>query len=371
MDIEQSARQAIQILEEERNPGGAPLHVGMISWAEGDEISERYANQLADLGHTPHLILANSPLPPGLDAILAWGPLGSLVPIARQLLEMEAAHRPAFGLLLTEQLPNPSLPEWWRYRVGMLRSWIERRATRKTGDTWQAAPALSWLTFRLKRYRYYGDLFWLQRKDLLDALAVWSGWNAAFLRERGLDAFVPQRMRDLSWGRDLHLERDIPVLWLGKPGSKRRKKLLGRIRRQLRERGVEMMVVDGVEHPYVFREERTILLNRTRIVLNLLRQKWDDNAMRFELAAYNKAMIVSEPMLPHTPYRPGVHLIEAPIDEIPDVICHFLQDEAARRAIADQAYEFVMSGATKSQVMAELLQRALASRQTKYPTHPD
>jgi hypothetical protein len=55
-----------------------------------------------------------------------------------------------------------------------------------------------------------------------------------------------------DWGADLQLERDIPVFWLGTIGTKRRKHILERVRADLRDRGVEILIIDGIEDPYVF-----------------------------------------------------------------------------------------------------------------------
>jgi hypothetical protein len=63
-------------------------------------------------------------------------------------------------------------------------------------------------------------------------------------------------------------------------------------------------------------EERRILLNRTKIALNISRQPWEDSSLRYFVVAPNRAMIVTEPTLPHTPFTPGVHLVEAPIEQI-------------------------------------------------------
>jgi hypothetical protein len=118
-----------------------------------------------------------------------------------------------------------------------------------------------------------------------------------------------------------------------------------------------MVSVDGVEHPYVFGEERTILLNRTKIALNLLREEWDDNSMRYCLAAPNRALIVTEPTLKHTPLRPGVHLVEAPIDRMVDTICYYLEREEERQRIVDQAYQLVTTELTMRQGLAQILER--------------
>jgi hypothetical protein len=125
-----------------------------------------------------------------------------------------------------------------------------------------------------------------------------------------------------------------------------------------------MMVVDGVEHPYVFGEDRIILLNRTKIVLNLLRTPWDDNSMRYCLAAPNRALVVTEPTLPHTDFTPGVHLVEAPAEQITDTICYYLAHEEERCQIVDRAYQLVTTELTMAKSAAQILERTVLIRES-------
>ena len=121
-----------------------------------------------------------------------------------------------------------------------------------------------------------------------------------------------------------------------------------------------MVVVDGIEHPYVFGEERTKLLNRTQVVLNLLRTKWDENAMRYYLAGLNRALIVTEPTLPHHPYFiPGVHLVEAPIGSMVDTICYYLSHEKERQQITESAFQLVTDRLTVENMLQQVLQAAV------------
>ena len=90
-----------------------------------------------------------------------------------------------------------------------------------------------------------------------------------FLRPRGYTHLVGYYNFSSEWGADLSLERDILVLWLGNKGTDRRRKYLQQVRAELKKRGIEIVVIDGIEIPYVFGEERTILLNLTQITVNI------------------------------------------------------------------------------------------------------
>jgi hypothetical protein len=266
---------------------------------------------------------------------------------------------------MTEQLSNPAIPEWVHYWVSVMRSRTERLAYRQQASgEWRLDPRLRWLTTKALRFRYYGDLHWLRRQGVLSVLAVGSKWVAGFLRARGFDPTVAYIGSHPDSGADLGLERDVPVLWIGKLATKRRARTLKRIRAELQERGVELLMVDGVENPYVFGQERTILLNRTKIALSVLRAEWDNHSMRYFLAAPNRAMIITEPTLPHTPFMPDVHLVEAPIEQMADTICYYLSHEEERQRIAEQAYQLTTTDLTMSRTLEQILEQIVAVRQS-------
>ena len=340
------------------------LHVAVVQPDFDDGIGVLISEALAGQGCEVINLRYEDRLPQTLDVVLVYGPYGSLVPMANQLLTCPPSERPLFVLWMTEQFPNPILPEWIRYPTSLFRSWIERAAFReKSPGEWRADPHLRWFTSKAYRFRYYGDLYWLQRQGILSILIDSSPWTVDFLRAKGFHSIQVSMGAHPDWGADLGLERDIPVLWIGKMGSRRRHRLLNRIRAELRERNIELMVVDGVEHPYVFGEERTVLLNRTKIVLNLLREKWDNNSMRYCLAAPNRALVVTEPTLPHSRFLPGVHLIEAPLEQMTATICHYLSHEEERQRIVDQAYQLVTKEFTMREGMARILEQVILLRQ--------
>ena len=342
------------------------MTVGVVYWQESIGISDALSETITKAGHRAVKQTAYNPLRPGLDLVLACGPFGSLAPLGRQLLAVPALQRPDLVLWLTEQLPAPTVPEPVQYLLGGLRSWAERNAYHNpAGQAWQPRPGWRWLSGKAQRLRYYGDLHWLRRSGLLSLLVVASPPISAWLRAHGFEPLKAVLGVHPSWGEDLGLERDVPALWLGKPGSRRRSRLLSRLRSDLRRRGVELMVVDGVEHPYVFGDERTVLLNRTRIVVNLLREKWDNNGMRFFLAAANRAMVIGEPSLAHTPFVPGTHLVEAPIDHLASAICHYLANETERQRIAEQGHRLATEEHTMASGVGKVLARAARARQQR------
>jgi hypothetical protein len=337
------------------------LRVGVVFWQQDDEIGSMIADTLENFQCRTINFLYNKKLPEALDAVLVYGPLGSLVPLANQLLTYPLSQRPLFIMWMTEQFPNPELPEWIRHQFGMMRSRLERLVFRQNNqDEWQVIPYLRWVTRKMNRFRYFGDLYWLSQENILSILAIPSPWIANSLYNQGFNPIIADIGFDSTcseWVEDLGLKRDIPVLWLGKTEPKRRKRILMRIQAELKERGIDLLMVDGVHHPYVFGKERTRLLNRTKIVLNVLRAEWDDNAMRYCLAAPNRALIVTEPTLNHTPFVSNIHLVEANVNNITDRICYYLSHEEEREEIVEQAYQLVTTEMTMQSGVEKILEQ--------------
>ena len=91
-------------------------------------------------------------------------------------------------------------------------------------------------------------------------------------------------------------------------------------------------------------------------MLNLLRQKWDNNLGRFYLAALNRAIFISEPMYPHSQIIvSGRHFIEAPVAQLPDVIMYYVTHDPERQRITDQAYELVTKEITIKGTLGRIL----------------
>jgi hypothetical protein len=315
--------------------------IGIYNWDPDEGFGKAIFASLVDLGFSPRNILDKdfSELET-ISMLLIYGPWGSLEPVMAQLRNLASNKKPVTVLWQSEQFPDPRLPGMiWRV-TGLARSYLETFGHRSTEEGLVIQrPGWDRVLSKLHRHRYFGDVYRYSKNGLLDKVAVWSKWTADLLNRRGVPAITAYMGHYPACGRDLELERDIPVLWLGKPGSGRRHKILERIRERLHELGIEMKNVDGVEHPYVFGQDRTELLNRSKLVLNLLRKPWDNTSMRFFLAAANKTAIVSEPMYAHIPFKQGVHYIQGDVDQLPDLIKQWLQKDTERKQMTECAYE--------------------------------
>jgi Glycosyl transferases group 1 len=195
----------------------------------------------------------------------------------------------------------------------------------------------------------------LGREGIVTVLAVVSKAHQDYLAEHGIveTEFVPIGNHP-TYGRLLGLERDIPVLFLGEHGIRRRRKILERLRRE----GVDVLAL-GSSSPTkgTWGEARTELLNRTKILLNLPRYP-GHLSDRVMMGMATGALVVSEPMYRPAPFEPGMHYVECEVDEMAETVRRYLADDEARRRITDTAYTFLNDLHTYEGVFARLMELA-------------
>ena len=150
---------------------------------------------------------------------------------------------------------------------------------------------------------------------------------------------------------------------MGGLNSRRRNRLLAKLCPELTRRGMSVHLADGLNNPFIFGDERIEFLNRSKITLNLTRTWYDDNFSRFAIAAPNSSLVISEPMLPHSPrVIPGVHYVEAPIEQLADQIEHYLAHEDERQKIAENAFALFTEELSFSKSIADIMAAAEQTR---------
>jgi hypothetical protein len=177
----------------------------------------------------------------------------------------------------------------------------------------------------------------LVREGLIDAVATTTLARVERFAEAGIDAaWAPQTLGP-NQHADLGLERDIPVLFLGAMTVPRRRLIAWRLRRA----GIELMAVGDWHDPRYWGDERTRLLNRAVITLNINRFPGNFPDTRFNLAAANRSLIVSEPVYRPDPYVAGQTHVEAEPADLAAVLERCLADHAGREQMISAAYETV------------------------------
>lgn len=154
-----------------------------------------------------------------------------------------------------------------------------------------------------------------------------------YLVGRGIAAqFIPVGAYE-AMGRDLGLDRDIPVGFLGAAKYGRRAALLKQLGERLRKKGIPFVqMTDGC-----YGEERCRWFNRTRILVHLHSLSWNPAWVRLLMAARCGALVVSEPMNDEHPMQAGVHYIAATPEEMPEVIGKLLDNPDKIRQVVEAA----------------------------------
>jgi len=189
----------------------------------------------------------------------------------------------------------------------------------------------------------------LHRAGCIDQFFATVQPRVEFLRSRGISADLLPFGYHPDWGGDLAIERDIDVLFLGAL-VKRRGVLVHQLQQQLERRGRKLTAVRRA-----FGEARTELLNRTRIMLVLLRTPHDMPAMRLLLGMACGALVVCEKCAGTSEFRSGEHFVMAGLEQLPEVIDYYLTHEDERCRIARQGHEFVTRELTIENMLCRLL----------------
>ena len=175
------------------------------------------------------------------------------------------------------------------------------------------------------------------REKWIDDVFVSTIQKQEFLASRGIDStFAPVGIYDTP-DTDRNLERDIDVVFIGRLNKRSRWRRLARLRHEIEKRGAKMLVVENG----CYGEERTALLNRTKIVLHVHKNPWDTPWIRWILAAQCGCLMVSEPLSVPRPFEPGVHYVEAPFEDLPASIEQLLARPADVLAMARGCADFI------------------------------
>jgi hypothetical protein len=324
--------------------------VAVVEWWPEDAIAAAIGEALFRLGHQPIFFSYDGRIPTDVDIVLTFAPYGQWLYIPETLAGTAKGQRPILIHWNFESIPNPTLPRLlvdfvssWRSRLGRLDNTLSTRGHQLT-----IKSPLALITRRMHKYRYVGDYHYAFRMGWLDLFLETSQVYTEYHCRNGLPALFVPWGTSTGWYADLGLERDIDVLWMGKRRTKRRSRLLDQLRRELSELGIQMHVVDGIERPFIYGEERTRVLNRTKVALNLLPTWWDNTlAFRFNMAAGNRSMVISEPVLQHCPaYEAGKHYVSTPTEQLTKTILHYLTHEGERFQIAQNAYTLATTNLT-------------------------
>ena len=341
-----------------------PLMVAVIKWNHGDGIAEAIYDALVTLGHCPVYFYFDEPLcePENVDIVFSFAPYGDFLTTPRFLSNIPKNKKPLFVHWDIEGIPNPNTPWLFQKSIGSILSMLGRLKNSKAPPLQALAnvPPLKFLVGKNYRFRLDGDYHYAYRRGWMDLFFETSQIYAGVNVRHGLPTVYVPWGTPPKWHADLKLHRDIDLLWMGARRSNKRVAIVDRIRDELIQRNKVVYIADGEENPYIFGNYRTEILNRSKICLNLL-PAWYFNsfAFRFHIAAGNRAMVISEPILDHCPdYVEGEHYIAAEVDQLIETIVYYLENEKERSRIADNAYKLVTTQMTFQHSVNAILEKS-------------
>lgn len=147
------------------------------------------------------------------------------------------------------------------------------------------------------------------------------------------------------------MSRDIDVLFLGAEDVPRRNRLLKR----LRKNGVRIHAVGSYGNQGCWGKDRTELLNRTKILLNLARTPGEFPDLRLILGMAIKALGISEPIYRPNPFVPGEHFFSASREEMPEKIWYYLTHEEVCASISDRAHRLITQDVTMERSVSQIV----------------
>jgi hypothetical protein len=350
------------------------------------QVGPTLCQTLSDLGFSSFLVDNGSPAALESDILLLAGD-GTCSDSFTKLLSDCGRNRPLTIYWLINPLPPPQLSERGR-QIGLK---LLNCDWRKLPPPWaklvraglplhhEMQKAARWmLNCKIKKealankcpgytnisthqtYILMSSLEWTRKNvenGLIDYVFASTIQRTQTLKKVGIDAeFVPVGYHH-SWGKKLSLERDIDVLFIGSFKSKRRRSMLKDLDKKLSAKGIKLQIINKG----CYGEQRTALLNRAKIVLDLPKHTWEMPGMRLLMSISCGAMVVSEYVEETAPYKPGVHFVRAKYSELPDAICHYIEHEDQRQAIVDSSYKFVTQELTMENSLLQIMETCCAN----------
>jgi hypothetical protein len=299
------------------------------------------------------------------DYLLLHGPANPIGPMIRQLRKIRDF--PPVVFWYSEQIPSPNTPT----RFGRLYCQI-----RYSMEGWYDEKMVGWVSKPLGgfglpglvRWRRVGELMALCSLGSLRLVGSFSQTQHDFLTRLGLPAVVLPFGYHPHFGRRLNFDREKDIVFLGTVSDLRRKRWMPAIKSELEKKNVKLVIIDGsIERGQYYGEERTRLLNRTKILLNIMKQPWDDPLFRFWLASANGALLLSEPVWQTSlgGLVPNDHIAVCNLEQIAETAVYYLNNESARKAVVERAYTEFVEKSTMEKAVEHLLNQLSFSQSVR------
>jgi hypothetical protein len=346
-----------------------------------DEAGSILARIVQESGRPAYVLRDGDPSILDAKALILFGRCSAFTRSAR-LLGAHQAKRPATVLWHIEPLPPTVLPDHamsTARRLGrcdwsLLPVPFSTMARRVPGLSLIRDAARSAWCARLKRltgwdtegawadvhsrqwYHAVQHYLWLKQwhsHDWCDLVAAGTMPRRDILAQMGIRCEYAPLGYHPGWGENLGVERDIDVLFLGRAKKTSRQRHIERIGRRLRDRGIKLTIVDRD----CYGPDRTRLMNRTRIALDIVTHTWEMPILRLLISIACGAMVISNWTSDPHPFRQE-HFVRADLDHFVDAILHYLYHESERRQIAEAAHQYVTNELAWHRVVSHVLRRS-------------
>mgnify|MGYP006297990179 CR=1 FL=1 len=199
----------------------------------------------------------------------------------------------------------------------------------------------------------YLSVKWLWDNHLIDQIIASTPARQLFLQKNHINAgYVPLGYHQI-WGHKMTIERDIDVLFLGRLRKDRRLKVLGKCFDELNSRNIKTHLAEN----NCFGRQRTELINRSKIVLDIMRIPWEMPVMRPLMSAACGAMVVTDWTGDPEPFAPE-HLVRTPPERLSETIIKYLQNPRKVNKITAAAHEYVTKHLTLQQSVSSIIETA-------------
>ncbi|MHC4363656.1 MAG: glycosyltransferase family protein, partial [Planctomycetota bacterium] len=199
----------------------------------------------------------------------------------------------------------------------------------------------------------YLNIKWHYENGWIDKIVTSIKARQTFLQKNGIDATCVPLGYHRLWGHKLDLTRDIDVLFIGRLRHDRRRKILEKCSKALKSHGTKMHIAEN----NCYGDERTRLLNRSKIVLDIMRVPWEMPVMRLLMSMSCGALVVSDWTQDPEPFRPE-HIVQAESSQLADTIMYYLQNSRKRETIVNAAYNYVTKQLTLTQSISKIIEIA-------------
>jgi len=335
-----------------------PKKVSVVYWNKWiiAEIGAMVCEVLGHLGYSVLPVDPNKPADPDADVLLLLGDCLHFESFLKNYSRSAKTQRVV--LWQVDPLPPPGIfgeiekngLRFVKYYLFAMNRSRRLRSVLKKGLSFLAGNVCNYGAVDTEDYyQAVRRYFWLKANipaGLIDDIYVSTIPKQKSLESMGISSrFVPFGNHPFFGSRVLGIERDIDVLFFG-AAKLRRKIKLARLKRELKKKGIKYVFTKGV-----FGKDRELLLNRSKLSLNLVNQPWDFPGMRFQFYMSCGSAVISERLADTDPYVPGMHYASSDINNLADTIELYSKDDNKRNGLVRAADELISRHTLESSLL--------------------